>query len=212
MTVYQDEDNPLTGDELAAATPRRMDCMDCHNRPSHRFRSPDYAIDQAILTGKIDATLPEIKRIAVEAMQAEYATEEEAHRVIATKIPDAYRESYPEVFEQRRVDIDDAVLATQQQFSLNIFPEMKVRWEGYPDNIGHFIFPGCMRCHDGKKKSAEGWVIKRDCTSCHVILRQGSGERLQMAMSEDGLEFDHPDGGDDWRETNCHECHTGTQP
>jgi len=212
VTVYQDEDNPLTEEELAAATPRRMDCMDCHNRPSHRFRSPDYAIDQALLTGQIDATLPEIKRIAVEAMQAEYATEEEAHRAIATKIPDAYRESYPEVFEKRRVDIDDAVLATQKQFSLNIFPEMKVTWEGYPDNIGHFIFPGCMRCHDGKKKSAEGWVIKRDCTSCHIILRQGSGEHMQMAMSEDGLEFVHPDGGDDWRDTNCYECHTGTQP
>jgi len=212
VTVYQDEDEPLSEEEIAAATMRQMDCMDCHNRPSHKFRSPDYAIDQALLTGQISATLPEIKRIAVESMVGDYATEEEAHRAIATRIPDAYREAYPEVFDSRRVEIDAAVLATQKQFSQNIFPEMKVNWLGYPDNIGHFIFPGCMRCHNGKKKSEDGWVIGRDCTSCHVILRQGSGERMQMAMTEDGLEFVHPDGGDDWRDTDCHECHSGTQP
>jgi hypothetical protein len=212
VTVYQDEDEPLSEEELAAATPRRMDCMDCHNRPSHKFRSPDFAIDQALLTGQIDATLPEIKRIAVESMLGPYATEDEAHRAIATRIPGAYRESYPEVFAARRVEIDDAVLATQKQYSQNIFPEMKVKWEDYPDNIGHFIFAGCMRCHNGKKRSEEGWVITRECTACHVILRQGSGARMQMAVSEDGLEFAHPDGGDDWRDTDCHECHTGTQP
>jgi hypothetical protein len=62
------------------------------------------------------------------------------------------------------------------------------------------------------KKSEDGWTISRDCNSCHVILRQGSGANLQMAQTEEGLEFAHPDGGDDWRDTNCHECHTGTQP
>jgi hypothetical protein len=145
-------------------------------------------------------------------MLGDYATEEEALRSIATRIPDAYRENYAEVFEARRVDIDQAVVATQHQFTQNMFPEMKVKWDGYPDNIGHFIFPGCMRCHNGKMKSEEGWVITRECTSCHIIIKQGSGDRLQMAMSENGLEFDHPDGGDDWRDTDCYECHTGTQP
>jgi nitrate/TMAO reductase-like tetraheme cytochrome c subunit len=212
VTVYQDEESPLTKEEIAAAAPRRMDCMDCHNRPSHRFRSPDYVIDQAILTGKIDQTLPEIKRIAVEAMQGKYATEDEAQRGIASKIQDAYRKGYPDVFAQRQVAVDAAVVATQQQYSQNIFPEMKVQWDGYPDNIGHFIYPGCFRCHNGKKKSEEGWAITRDCKTCHAILRQGSGAQTQMAVSEQGLEFVHPDGGDDWRDTDCYECHAGTQP
>jgi hypothetical protein len=74
------------------------------------------------------------------------------------------------------------------------------------------IFPGRMRCHDGKKVSDDGWTITRDCTACHAILRQGRRENMQMAVTEAGLEFSHPDGGDDWRDTNCHECHTGTQP
>ena len=27
---------------------RTMDCMDCHNRPSHRYLSPDKAVNQAM--------------------------------------------------------------------------------------------------------------------------------------------------------------------
>ncbi|HEX5133134.1 MAG TPA: NapC/NirT family cytochrome c [Candidatus Krumholzibacteria bacterium] len=212
VTTYQDEDNPLSEEELATADKRTMDCMDCHNRPSHKYNSPDHAVDQAILTGAIDQTLPEVKRAAVEAMQTVYETKEAAFEAIAAKIPDFYRENYPDVFKTRMTDIDEAVLATQYAFSQNIFPYMKVRWEDYPDNIGHFIFPGCMRCHDGKKVSAEGWKITRDCTACHSILRQGAGENMQVAVTEEGLEFSHPDGSDDWRDTNCNECHSGTQP
>ena len=212
VTVYQDQNSPLSAEELAAATVRRMDCIDCHNRPSHKFNSPDNAIDRAILTGAIDPSLPEIKRVAVEAMQSPYETKDEAFRAIATKIPDFYHRNYPELLADKGVAIDEAVLATQYQFSQNIFPEMKVRWEGYPDNIGHFIFPGCMRCHDGNKVSEDGWTITRDCTSCHAIMRQGVGDSTQVAVTEDGLEFSHPDGGEDWRDTNCHDCHTGTQP
>ncbi|MCK4776706.1 MAG: NapC/NirT family cytochrome c, partial [Candidatus Krumholzibacteria bacterium] len=44
MTVYQDEDNPLSEEEVLAAIPRVMDCMDCHNRPSHQYRSPEQSI------------------------------------------------------------------------------------------------------------------------------------------------------------------------
>ncbi len=212
VTTYQDKSNPLTEEELAVATVRKMDCIDCHNRPSHKFNSPDNAIDRAILTGAIDATLPEIKRVAVEAMQAVYETKEDANQGIASKIPDFYRDNYPEVLKERRVAIDEAVLATQYQYSQNMFPDMKVRWDGYPDNIGHFIFPGCMRCHDGNKVSADGWVITRDCTACHAILRQGAGDDMEMAISEAGLVFKHPDGEEYWLDTGCYECHTGTQP
>jgi hypothetical protein len=210
VTVYQDEESPLTEEEITSATPRVMDCMDCHNRPSHKFHSPDYAIDRAILTGQVDPNLPNIKRIAVEAMEEEYETEETAMQDIATKILDYYKENFPDA---DRVVIEQAILATQRQFSQNIFPEMKVRWAAYPDNIGHFIYPGCMRCHAGKHVSQEGWTLTKDCNSCHSILSQGSGDRAQMASSSEGLDFVHPeDIGEEWRETGCFECHTGTQP
>lgn len=213
VTIYQDEDSPLTEEEIRSATPRVMDCMDCHNRPSHEFHSPDYTIDRAILTGQIDRSLPDIKRIAVEAMEEVHETEDTAMRSIAARILDFYKETFPEIDQAQRVVIDQAILATQRQFSQNIFPEMRVRWEDYPDNIGHFIYPGCMRCHAGRHVSNEGWTLTRDCNSCHSILSQGSGERAQMASSSEGLEFVHPeDIGEEWRETGCYECHTGTQP
>jgi nitrate/TMAO reductase-like tetraheme cytochrome c subunit len=213
VTVYQDEENPLSEQEILAATPRVMDCMDCHNRPSHQFRSPEQTINQAILTGRIDRSLPAIKRVAVENMETIYETEKAATENIARGIQDYYRSEHPDIFAEKHVVIEQAVLATQQEFSRSIFPEMKVRWDGYPDNIGHFIYPGCMRCHDGHKVSEEDWAITRDCRICHVILSQGSGERAENATNEEGLDFIHPeDIGEEWRETGCYECHTGTQP
>jgi hypothetical protein len=213
VTVYQDEGSPLTEEEIKTATTRVMDCMDCHNRPSHQFRSPDFVIDRAILTGQISPELPSIKRIAVEALEREYETEEMAQQAIAAKIVDYYKQEYPDQFTEWRVDIDQAIVAAQYQYTQNFFPEMKVRWKDYVDNIGHFIFPGCMRCHEGNHVSDEGWVLTRDCNTCHSILAQGSNDDIQLSSTPDGLEFAHPvDIGEEWRETGCYECHSGIQP
>jgi hypothetical protein len=213
VTIYQNKENPLTKQEIAQATPRVMDCMDCHNRPSHIFHSPDYAIDQEILTGGIDPSLPYIKQKAVEAMSADYKTTQEAVRKIASTITDYYRTEYPELAEKDAVTIDNAVVATQDAFTHNIFPEMKARWSDYPSNIGHFISPGCMRCHDGNHVSDDGVVVTNECTTCHTILSQGSGEEAEVASTAEGLEFKHPeDIAEMWRDTQCTECHSGTQP
>jgi len=213
VTIYQDTDDPLTEEEIKAAKPRKFDCMDCHNRPSHIYNSPDHAIDVAMETGKIDSTLPYIKKIAVEAMAEKYSSEEEALHGIANKIGDYYIEKYPEIYKDKKAVVDRAILATQNRFSQNIFPEMKVRWEDYPNNIGHFTSPGCMRCHKGTLSSADGRTLSRECHSCHTILVQGSGDRAEMASSEMGLDFQHPEDIDEaWKEMDCYECHTGTQP
>jgi hypothetical protein len=124
-----------------------------------------------------------------------------------------YEEEHPETYARERPAVERAVAAVQQYFSQNMFPEMKVRWDRYPDNLGHLIYPGCMRCHDGDHVSKEGSAVSRDCSSCHVIMAQGSGERAQMAETLQGLDFEHPeDIGEEWRETECYECHSGTQP
>jgi hypothetical protein len=190
-----------------------MDCVDCHNRPSHKYNSPDYLIDMAMLTGQIETDIPEIKRAAVEAMDTEYETEPEALDGIAEQMLNHYKKNQPEYLESNGAAIDRAIAATQRAFSQNIFPEMKVRWDRYPDNLGHFISPGCMRCHDGEHVSDSGDAISRDCKSCHAIILQGGGDRAQMATSPEGLDFLHPeDIGEAWREMECYECHTGTQP
>lgn len=191
VTVYESTEEPLTPEQVAAATPRRMDCIDCHNRPSHNFQPPARAVNVAMATGRISTNIPYIKKLAVEALTAEYATTEEAMQKIAEKVP------------------AEAVAEVQKIYRQNFFPEMKVNWRVYPNNIGHTIFPGCYRCHDGKHKSADGRLISHDCNACHTILAQGRGEQLQQ-ISAAGFEFQHPtDIGDMWREINCAECHTG---
>lgn len=214
VTTYHDRANPLTEEEMKTAIRRKMDCMDCHNRPSHKYRSPDYMIDLAVLTGAIDKELPDIKRLAVEALDGDYESEDEARREIANYIERAYRVDRPDVFAAKREAIEQAIIAAQNQYSQSIFPEMKVRWDNYPDNIGHFLFPGCVRCHDGNKVSEEGWVITTECGSCHIIMRQGSGQYLQMSLDEDGLVFVHPEDPEEegFDEIACFECHTGVQP
>jgi hypothetical protein len=214
VTVYHDKKNPLTEEEIANGIKRKMDCMDCHNRPSHEYHSPDYMIDLALLTGMIDSDIPDIKRLAVEAMDVEYESEEQAMREIANYIEKAYRIDQPEVFKEKREAIEQAIIAAQTQYSQSIFPEMKVRWDKYPDNIGHFTFPGCVRCHDGNKVSEEGWVITTECNSCHIIMAQGSGDYRQVFIDEDGLEFIHPDDPEEegFDEIACFDCHGGVQP
>ena len=45
-----------------------MDCMDCHNRPAHKFSAPNDAIDKAMAQGRIDPSMPWVKNNAVEAL------------------------------------------------------------------------------------------------------------------------------------------------
>ncbi len=213
VTVYKDSTDPITDADVAAAEPRKMDCMDCHNRPSHIFRSPEVAINEAILKREIDAAIPGIKAAAVEAMATEYATKEEAMRGIANRITDGYRKNRPDDYAKYQVAIDQAVVATQNAYGQNIFPAMKATWAAYPVNIGHFTSPGCMRCHDGNHTTEAGVSLTRECTACHTILTQGSGDRAAVAATQDGLPFEHPeDIGDEWQSTGCYECHTGVKP
>ena len=191
QTVFESEDDKLKPEQIAAAAPRRVDCVDCHNRPAHNYNPPGKMVNIAMATGRISTNLPNIKKLAVEALTTEYATTDEAMKKIAEKVP---AEVAPEV---------------QKIYRQNFFPEMKVTWRAYPNNIGHTIFPGCYRCHDGKHKSADGKVITHDCNACHTIIAQGSGEKLAN-ISPKGLEFEHPvDIGDLWKEMNCADCHTG---
>jgi hypothetical protein len=213
VTIYQDENEPLTEEEIAAATPRLMDCMDCHNRPSHQFQSPDSAVNKAILTGQIDTSIPYIKRVAVEAMTQDLDNGHDASQKIANYITEYYRIEMPEVYREKRVEIDKAIISTQKAYGINIFPEMKVKWTYYFDNIGHLEYPGCMRCHLGDHKDENGIPITHECKDCHIILSQGSGENFEASDSPDGLDFKHPkDISKIWDVIGCYKCHKGVQP
>ena len=147
---------------------RRMDCLDCHNRPAHRFSiSPEREVDGAIGAGQINARIPFIRREAVRALRGEYATQEIAFREIDRSIRNAMNARLPHSFEE--ADLRQAIGVTQAIYRRSVFPSMKVGWGTYPNQIGHTTSMGCFRCHDDGHKTDEGIAIRQDCELCHVI-------------------------------------------
>jgi nitrate/TMAO reductase-like tetraheme cytochrome c subunit len=209
-TVYTATDTSLSKEQIAAAPVRVMDCMDCHNRPSHIFRSPSYLLDAALQAGEIDPTLPSVKQTGVQLLGATYGTVDAAMAAIEKNLAASYQEKYPEVARARRDDIARATRVLQVLYRRNFFPAMKARWDIYPDNTGHKIFRGCFRCHDGRHQSSDGKVVTASCTACHVIMAQGPPDALAFSTEPDGLPFHHPaDVGDAWQFMACSDCHTG---
>ncbi len=203
-------EKPLAPAEIAKANVRTMDCMDCHNRPSHIFRPPNYSVNLSLAYNRMDPSLPFLKRTAIQLLANPYDSEESALREIETGMRKFYSENYPQLAKAKEPSISAAIAETQNIFRQNIFPTMKVRWDTHPDNLGHLNFLGCDRCHDGKHKTAGGVAITTTCNACHLILSQGAVGKSKPSMSPEGLDFQHPvDIGDAWKETLCSECHTG---
>jgi len=157
-------------EDLAKGERRRMDCMDCHNRPSHPMAAtPERAVNQRMARGDISKTLPFVRRETVKALKASYPTQERADEGISRSLRDFYRSQFPTDFMSRRQEVEKAANAAIDVYRRNVFPEMNVAFGTYPNNIGHMDFPGCFRCHDDNHKSKEGKTIGQDCETCHKI-------------------------------------------
>lgn len=208
VRIYRNTETLVSDAELEAATKRRMDCVDCHNRPTHIYHPPAPSINHVMELGWIDRTLPSIKSIGVEALEKSYSTKATALDSIRGYVENYYRTNYPEVIAKRKGALDNAIEQIQTIYSRNYFPEMKHDWRQYPDHIGHMYSPGCFRCHDGKHVNDEGKVLSKDCNTCHTILAQQYENRPQRFALK-GLEYEHPvDIGTAWKEMNCNDCHS----
>jgi nitrate/TMAO reductase-like tetraheme cytochrome c subunit len=147
-----------------------MQCTDCHNRPTHTFELPERAVQQAMAAGELPITLPFIRKQGVEVLKAQYESSNEA----AARIPEAirayYRTSFSEIARNRSAEIERAGQTLAAIYGRNVFPELKVTWGTYPNNLGHTDFPGCFRCHDGAHTSSDQSSITQDCAACHEML------------------------------------------
>jgi hypothetical protein len=157
-------------DDLAKLPQYEMQCVDCHNRAAHAFELPDRAVNRQMAQGRISPTLPFVKKKSLELLNAEYPSRDEGTRRVAEGLRDYYRESHREVFSKRTNDIDRAAEALSAVYARNVFPDMKVSWGAYPNNLGHTDFPGCFRCHDDGHVTADKKAITQDCASCHEML------------------------------------------
>ncbi len=209
VTEYFAKDSTLTKDQIAKTPRHHMDCVDCHNRPTHVYVSPDLSVDQSLVAHRIDTSLPFIKQEAVTVLTGTYATTDAAMQGIAKGMEDFYESKYPDVAKAKQLEIRNAVTETQQIFKRTTFPEMKLNWQTHPNNLGHFYFSGCFRCHDGQHVSADGRVISRDCNQCHTMLSQTEGATPAGIATAANQAFQHPVDIGDLTQVNCADCHTG---
>lgn len=206
----------------SADTERRMDCIDCHNRIGHGVPSVDDAIDAAITAGRIDQSLPYIKREASSVLSVNYVSEQDADRAI-DGLRTFYATRYPLVPKLQGPAVGAALQELKGIYRLVATPEMQVTASTYPDNLGHQNAPGCFRCHDGAHyKVVDGALstesIPSACATCHTFPQIGATESgvligRRPASHDDRLwVFNHkataftldPAG------TSCGICHTRT--
>jgi nitrate/TMAO reductase-like tetraheme cytochrome c subunit len=183
------------GDSPKAGASFEMQCVDCHNRPTHAFELPERAMDEALAKGDIAVTLPFIKKKGVEVLKAGYGSSAEAASKIPAALAAFYQQDYPEFFAGRAQEIAQAGDAVLAIYDRNVFPDLKVTWGTYPNNLGHTDFPGCFRCHDGSHTAADGKTISQDCQACHqplameetapeILKTLGIAERLPKVHSQ----------------------------
>jgi hypothetical protein len=160
----------VTPQQIAAGERRLMDCIDCHNRPSHPIApTPERAVNDAMARGDIPRMLPFIHREAVNALKGKYESAQAADEAISKRLREFYRTQQPTVYMSQRQEVERAVNATVAVYKRNVFPNMNVQFGTYLNNIGHVDSPGCFRCHDDEHKAKDGKTIGQDCETCHAI-------------------------------------------
>jgi hypothetical protein len=157
-------------DSVSAMPTYVMQCVDCHNRPAHSFELPDRAVDEALASGQVPRGLPFSKKISLDLIKAEYISDAEAAQKIPAGLAGFYQQKYPEISVQRRAEVQAAGQVLLAIYRRNVFPDLKVGWGTYPNNLGHADYPGCFRCHDDSHATSNKKTITQDCGTCHQAL------------------------------------------
>jgi hypothetical protein len=166
-----------------------MDCIDCHNRPTHLFLPPAKAVDEVLAALPDLRELPYYKREVVKAVGQKYPSNREGADAVRTAILSYYRADHPDVATGRKALVERGADEAARVYQRAFFPEMHTDWQTHPNNIGHEDFPGCFRCHDGSKATADGErMIPVDCENCHAFLAEDVAtlpdlEKLRLALA-----------------------------
>jgi len=182
--------------------PRIMDCVDCHNRATHIYEQPDVAMDKAMAAGLIDPSIPFIKREGLAALLPQYQEKEKGRQAIRERLENFYAIEYPDLSHENMTASIDGVVAI---YDRNIYPEMNIHWNTYPNHLGHKVefgcfschnfmqheqSDGCFRCHNKYMVDERGQTISDDCTLCHSILSLGEEDPLQYILNKEFETFD----------------------
>ncbi len=161
----------------AAGVWRVMDCIDCHNRPTHIFERPDEALDVAFAEGQLDRDIPFLRHVAEQVIR-EVQPDGDTSGTISARLVEIYQEEYADHLELLRDDLDHTVAVLANILERNVFPSMNITWGTYASNLVHFddegdfSESGCFRCHDEEHVSEDGRTISQDCDNCHALLAE----------------------------------------
>ena len=213
VQIFQDTANMLDAKAIDTLEHRGMDCMDCHNRPSHAYKSAIEYVDNGMISGDIPKDLPFIKLAAMNVLKGTFSNQDSAFMHIRDSITNFYKTGYPAIFASQKPKIDKAIAGILSAFSLNVFPFMRASSKNYLNHIGHLESDGCFRCHSDRHKSDKGKTISKDCNLCHTFIAQGPTGKMEYATIDNMMEFRHPvNVKDNWKTYFCTECHKELYP
>jgi nitrate/TMAO reductase-like tetraheme cytochrome c subunit len=213
VQIFQDTENRLTQKALDTLEHRIMDCMDCHNRPSHSYKSALAYVDEGMMRGEIPVELPFIKKVAMNVLKGPFTNKDSSFKYISDSINNFYKTKFPDIYAGKKSQIDKAIAGIENEFSLNTFPYMRASSTSYLNHIGHLESDGCFRCHSDRHVSKTGKVISKDCNLCHTFVLQGSSDKLQYGTFDKPMDFIHPvDVKNNWKTYFCTECHRTLYP
>jgi nitrate/TMAO reductase-like tetraheme cytochrome c subunit len=168
LQEYTDVTSGLDPSSIAPDQLKRVDCITCHNRITHRVYTPEESVDRSMQVGTIPAEIPFIRRQAVEVLRAPYTSQQEGIAGIE-KLAEYYETNYPDYYGANEDKVDAAVQEVKRIFNDSVFLDQKSDWNTHPNNIGHFESAGCFRCHDGKHLDSNQQAIRLECNLCHSI-------------------------------------------
>ncbi len=162
----------VKGEAAQGGNWREMDCIDCHNRPTHIYRGPEEEVDAAIEAGRIARTLPFVRRESIKALRVAYPSAGAAREGVKKQLADFYAKEDPARAGERGPAVQAAAAELGEIWARNVWPGMNITWGTYPSFLGHESAPGCFRCHDGEHTTSDGATISNDCSLCHNLLAQ----------------------------------------
>ncbi len=150
---------------------RTMDCIDCHNRPTHVYEKLEPKVDFGLYSKKIDPSIPGIREDSLTVLQQEFASRDEAKEKIVASLLDlqATRNGQDFVAEHEKSLISSGGYLLDA-YMANVWPKMKVTWGTYKEHIGHQYADdgyGCWRCHDEEHQTKFGKTMSQACDLCH---------------------------------------------
>ena len=132
--------------------------------------------------------LPFVKKTAIGLLTANYPTDEEA-AAKSLLVSAYYQSSYPAVASQRAEDIQAAGRTLLAIYRRNVFPDLKVTWGTYPNNLGHMTILAASAATMTATSRPIKKTIPQDCGTCHqsLAIEEASPEILKTMGIADQL-------------------------